>query len=270
MPIYMKLPQDSDEWKLVAANFEQKWDFPHCLGALDGKHVVMKAPGKSGSLYYNYKGTFSTVLMALVDANLQFIAIDVGSYGRNSDGGIFSNSNLGKSIARNTLHFPVDAPLPGADDLGPVPYVVIGDEAFPLQEHLMRPFPGRGCPQDQQIYNYRLSRARRIVENAFGILAARWRVYHSKMTVRPQWVNDIVKATCVLHNMLQANTTPAEVTTLLQEAETMTNDGLQGIARRGNRAGRDAIAIRNIFKEYFVSVAPVPWQHAHVNRGVFT
>ncbi|KAI0232989.1 hypothetical protein LSAT2_016770, partial [Lamellibrachia satsuma] len=93
MPIYMKLPQDSDEWKLVAANFEQKWDFPHCLGALDGKHVVMKAPGKSGSLYYNYKGTFSTVLMALVDANLQFIAIDVGSYGRNSDGGIFSNSN---------------------------------------------------------------------------------------------------------------------------------------------------------------------------------
>lgn len=266
----MKVPDTSDEWKLVAENFAQRWDFPHCLGAIDGKHVVMKAPWNTGSLYYNYKGTFSTVLMALVDANYKFIAIDVGAYGRNSDGGIFANSNLGKAIASNSLNFPTDACLPGADQLGPVPYAIIGDEAFPLQEHLLRPFPGKGCQQNKQIYNYRLSRARRIVENAFGILAARWRVYHTKLNVRPEWVNEIIKATCVLHNFLQSQSTPAQVTNLLQEAEDITAEGFEDLAGSGNRGGKDAITIRNMFMEYFVDYAPVSWQIAHVNRGVFT
>lgn len=266
----MKMPQDGEDWEIIAANFAEKWHFPHCLGALDGKHVVMKAPSNSGSLYYNYKGTFSTVLLALVDAHLKFIAIDVGAYGRNSDGGIFTNSNFGQAMAQNTLKLPEDAPLPGAEQLGTLPYVVVADEAFPLKRNMMRPFPGRGCSKDQQIYNYRLSRARRIVENAFGILAARWRVYHTKMAVRPEMVQDIVKATCVLHNFLQAQTTPAQVTTLLQESEDESNAGLQDVTGAGNRAGKDALDVRNAFMDYFVNIAPVQWQEAHVNRGVFT
>ena len=69
--------------------------------------------------------------------------------------------------------FSTDASLQqGTGDLGHVSYVMIGDEAFPLQEHLMRPFPGRGCPYDKQLFDYRLSRARRIMKNALGILAA--------------------------------------------------------------------------------------------------
>lgn len=266
----MLMPQTSDEWKLVAANFEEKWNFPHCVGALDGKHVLMKAPRKSGSLYFNYKGTFSTVLLALVDANYKFIAVDVGAYGRNSDGGIFSNSNLGKSISRNALQFPVEEPLPAAHHLGPVPYVIVGDEAFPLQNNLMRPFPGRGCSQSQQIYNYRLSRARRIVENAFGILAARWRVFHTKLAVGPELVTSIVKSTCVLHNFLQGQTTPAQITQLLYETDNSHINALQNAAATGNRAGLDAMAIRNIFVEYFANVSPVSWQEEHVNRGIFT
>ena len=85
MNLYMAPPKTSDDWRLIAENFKEKWDFPHCIGAVDGKHVVMKAPANSGSLYYNYKNTFSIVLMALVDANLTFICVDVGSSGRNSD-----------------------------------------------------------------------------------------------------------------------------------------------------------------------------------------
>ena len=265
--MHMKVPGTSNEWKLVAENFVQRWDFPHFLGAIDGKHVVMKAASNTGPLYYNYKGTFSTVLMALVDSNYKFIAIDVGAYGRNSDGGIFANSNLGKAIASNSLHFPADAGLPGADQL---PYVIIGDEAFPLQEHLLRPFPGTGCQKNKQIYNYRLSRARRIVENTFQILAARWRVYHTKLRVRSQLVNEIIKATCVRHNFLQSQSTPAQVTNLLQEAEDISAEGFENLAGSGNRGGRDAITIRNTFMEYFADFSPVAWQIVHINRGVFT
>ena len=133
------------------------------MGAIDGKHVVVKAPGRSGSTFFNYKGTFSVVLMALVDANLQFITIDVGGYGRASDGGIFATSNLGRAVLDGSINFPPDAPLTGAEHLGPMPYVIVGDEAFPLLRNLMRPFPGRSCPRAQMVYNYRLSRARRIV-----------------------------------------------------------------------------------------------------------
>lgn len=77
--------------------FSTLWNYPNCLGALEGKHFTIQAPAKSGSLYFNHKKTFSVVLLALVDAHYNFTAIDVGAYGKNSDGGIFATSGLGKA-----------------------------------------------------------------------------------------------------------------------------------------------------------------------------
>jgi len=83
--LYLKIPDSEDAWKIVAHDFVDRWNFPHCLGAMDGKHCCTAPSLKSGSLYHNYKETFSIVFLALVDAQLRFIYIDVGTNGRVSD-----------------------------------------------------------------------------------------------------------------------------------------------------------------------------------------
>ena len=81
--------------------------------------------------------------------------------------------------------------------------LLVGDEAFPLQSWLLRPYPGQGIPEKQRIFNYRLSRSRRVIENAFGILAARWRVFMQLIQSTVEKTDRIVKATICLHNFLR-------------------------------------------------------------------
>ena len=70
------------------------------------------------------------------------MVVDCGSYGHNSDGGIFAKSNFGKALARGQIPLPNAKPLAVMPQLCDIPYFFIGDEAFPLKTFLMRPFPG--------------------------------------------------------------------------------------------------------------------------------
>jgi hypothetical protein len=126
---------------------------------VDGKHVNIEAPANSGSVYFNYKKT-SVVLLTLVDATYNFIMIDVGSFGRSSDGGIFSHSALGRRTENGSLNIPLDSCLPGTNI--EAPFVIVGNEAFPLKTYLMRPYPGRQSSGNDFMtcFNYRISHAR--------------------------------------------------------------------------------------------------------------
>lgn len=263
---FMPIPDTPEKWKSKAIGFRDRWDYPHCLGALDGKHVVIQAPANSGSLYFNYKHSFSVTLLALVDADYKFIYVDIGAYGRQSDGGIFSASSLGKALSSpNSLKIPNDDVIHGSEDLGALPYVIVADEAFPLQKHIMRPYPGRNTTIEQQVYNYRHSRARRVVENAFGILSQRWRVFHTKIAVKPERVVSIVKATTILHNMLQKQSTASTETGLSDIFQQTT--GLVNINGIGNRATNEALQTREKFTTFFTT-NPLPWQDSYVQRGL--
>ena len=168
----------------------------------------MQAVPGAGSEYFNYKGTQSIVLMAMVDANYRFVYVDIGCNGHVSDdGGVLRDSTLGRAMFGDdttnvTMNVPLPVPLPGR--VHPVPFFAVGDDAFPLRNNLMKPYPLRNLSSDQRIFNYRLSRARRVVENVFGIFANRFRVFRSPINLSPQKVETIVPAATVLHNYLAA------------------------------------------------------------------
>lgn len=81
-PIYLHCPQNENEWLKIADEFYSMWNFPNCIGAIDGKHCRIQAPANTGSAFHNYKGYFSFVLMAIVDARYRFIWVDIGNYGK--------------------------------------------------------------------------------------------------------------------------------------------------------------------------------------------
>ncbi|XP_063913285.1 uncharacterized protein LOC135129945 [Zophobas morio] len=188
---YVKMPSTANEWEVIAKQYEEMWNFPHCIGAMDGKHVVPQCPINSGSDYFDYKSFFSIVLFALVDADYNFLFVDVGCQGRISDGGVFKHSKLHKMMETGRLSLPADGPLEGRNRL--MPYVIVGDEAFPLTTNIMKPYAGmhsKGSPE--RIFNYRLSRARRVVENVFGIASSVFRVLRKP-----------ILAVVYLHNFLR-------------------------------------------------------------------
>ena len=208
---YIKCPSAEEKWREIADEFYQRWQLPNCIGAIDGKHVRIVHPQCSGSDYYNYKGFYSIVLMAIVSPSSEFIYADVGCQGRISDGGVFRNTNFFKALEANSLGIPNPQSLPTAlenrghedeDSFCQIPHYFVGDDAFSLAPNMMKPYPQRGLTEEQRIFNYRLSRARRVSENAFGILSAKFRVFHTTLCTKPENAVVIVHVALLLHNFL--------------------------------------------------------------------
>ncbi|XP_020496176.1 uncharacterized protein [Labrus bergylta] len=213
---YLKCPDTVQEWQQVADGFQAQWNFPNCLGALDGKHVNIRPPPGTRSTCYNYKHTCSIVLMALVDSSYRFLYVDVGSNGRISDGGVFGGWTLQDALENRTSKIPAPAPFPASDT--PAPFCIVADEAFPLKEYLMKPYLNRKLSVEQRIFNYRLSRARRVVENAFGILSNRFRVFQTTINIQDTAkVEDITLACCALHNFLQTESCDLYMTGIVDQ-----------------------------------------------------
>lgn len=198
-PIHMPVPT-ADSLSDIAKEFYSTWDFPHCIGAIDVCHIAIKKPPNSESRYINYKKIFSVTLQAVVDAKYKFISIDVGGCGRQHDSATFSSSKFFSALSRGIIKIPKADKLPNSTIIAP--YFLIGDGAYPLMEHLQKPYPGLSLSTSQRVFNKRLSRARLVVECAFGLLCQKWQIFYKTLKCLPEKAVLITKCACVLHNLI--------------------------------------------------------------------
>lgn len=223
---------------------------------MNGKHILIKAPPKSELEFYNYKHQYSIILLALVDHNYCFTYIDVGA--KASDGGVFRESSFFEALENNTLNTPKNA-------------VTVAYEVFPLKTYLMKPYNRRNVIREQAIFNYRLSRARRISENAFGILVSKFRIFEKPIPLIADKVDTIVLACCAIHNWLR-KASQAYLPPGLIDHEDYNYEITNGTWRQkqnclmdlvptnNKNACIDAKKIRDDYCAYFNGEGVVPWQ----------
>jgi hypothetical protein len=252
-----QFPRTEEKWKQIAIEFERRWNFPHCLGAIDGKHIEIVPPSGSGSYFYNYKGRHSMVLMGIANANYEFIMCDFGTNGRVSDGGVIENTVFYDKLNNNTLNIP-DCEYISNSSLK-LPYVFVGDEAFTLRQNFLKPYSQSQLTRERRIFNYRLSRARRIIENVFGIMSARFRLFHSAIHLQLHNIDTVVMTCCVLHNFLRRNCSNYTDSELLEETD---HDVLLNLQHGYNRnVSNEGKQVRDMFSEYFNNEGAVSWQN---------
>ncbi|CAK1592280.1 unnamed protein product [Parnassius mnemosyne] len=254
----MCLPQPRKEnWLKIAKDFHLRANFPNCIGAVDGKHVRIIKPYNSGSLCYNYKHFFSVILLAICDSDYKFIYIDVGSYGKDCDSTIFTNSTFYQKLMNNDLQIPEPKPISSTNPI-PVPFVIVGDEAFGQTDKIMRPFGGSNLTTKKKIFNYRLSRARRHIECSFGILANKWQIFHRPINVNLDLVSCIIKTCCALHNYVRERDG-------YKFEDTLSIPGFEEVPNGFQRATRRGASYRDVFADYFTTEGQLSWQMSSIN-----
>lgn len=220
--------------------------------------------------------------MAIADADYRFTFIDVGSPGADGDLNSFSRSSIGKKILQNdpSLNLPEPFPIVEMDETD-LPYFFVADDAFPIDMKIMKPYSGKfnraGLDLDKTVFNYRLSRARRTVENAFGILTMRWGCLRNEIQSRPEKVQIIVAACCALHNYLMRTSNeyfnPSMVDRYDEndartDGEWRSNQQLTplNIPNRQGRTKEDANELRERLKRYVNEIDVLPFQEAYAFR----
>ncbi|KAJ8914254.1 hypothetical protein NQ315_003619 [Exocentrus adspersus] len=189
----------SENWLKIAKEFENRWNFPHCIGKriyIIPIELWMESISEFKHHHFlvqninNYKQFFSIILMAMCDANYKFTFVDIGGMGSESDGGVFSRSKFAKLLQSNQLHLPSPTYIGGFLNCL-FPYFIVADEVFPLKENIMRPYPGKFLNKS------------RIIENTFDILVSRWRIFQGPIKATVENIDKYVQATVCLHNYLK-------------------------------------------------------------------
>ena len=171
LPKFVKFPSSELAIKEIVDGFENIWGFPQAVGAIDGTHIPILKPVDSPSDYYNRKSFYSIIIQGVVDFRGRFMDINVGWPGKVHDARVFANSSFFHRVNSGVYLPNWTREIKKVD----VPLCILGDPAYPLLPWLMKPYAESvALTNSQRIFNYRQSRARMVVENAFGRLKGRW------------------------------------------------------------------------------------------------
>lgn len=119
--------------------------------------------------------------------------------GSQEDAGVWQTTSLQEAIRNKKAGLPKEAKVASTLDIL-LPPVFVADDAFPIGGNKMKPFGRTSLMGDKRVFNYRLSRARRVVENACGISSSRFRCLLNMINAEPDRAKAIMDAACVLHN----------------------------------------------------------------------
>ncbi|XP_075734032.1 uncharacterized protein LOC119165503 [Rhipicephalus microplus] len=221
-------------------------DFPQAVGALDGCHFPVSPPQEHATDYYNYKGWYSIILLALVDHKYRFRFINVGAPGRCHDSHVYQMSSLSGMVKGPLFKAPV-ATIGGVA----VPPLVLCDQAFPLTPNLIKPF-GHNTPlsAEQKNFNYHISRVRRVVENAFGRLKARFRFTSKRMECDIANARLVIRACCVLNNICEHFSDAVQLQ-WLQEVK-QSDSQLPQPERGSDSQIGNAVSVRSALVDHFI------------------
>ena len=195
-----KFPSTLEHFKECALGMEEMWQFPLAFSALDGCHIPIKMPrggANSAKEYHNFKNFYSIVLMGMVNAKMQFVWASVGCPGSNHDSIIFRSTSLYSKLMENYILPTFTKLIEGVK----VPFMILADSAFPHFPWIQKPYTNAVLSEKQRYFNYRLSRARMVVESAYGMLKSRWRVLHRKCDSNNETMKVKTLACIVLHNI---------------------------------------------------------------------
>lgn len=212
--------------------------------------------------------------MGYSDAYQKFIMVDIGASGRQSDGGVLNNGEIGIRLKNNELNLPPPEPLtPGGVKL---PYVMVGDEAFALSNFMMRPYPRSSeskskSNRKKRVFNYRLSRARTIVGAAFGTLTSVWQVFRGTMKTSLSTTIQAIKARVCLHNFTLIYESKRKRRERLAEIrKDISDDALIHIPDINDfNPSAAAKEIREHFANYFMKEGKVDFQWEKARNGDF-
>ena len=200
LPRYVKFPSP-EMFKEIITGFEVLWGLPQTVGAVDGSHIPILKPVECASDYYNRKGYYSIILQAVVDFRGRFLDVNIGWPGKVHDARVFANSSFYQKASTGELFPSWRKKVCGVD----VPLLILGDPAYPLLPWLMKPYSDTGnLTEKQKNFNYRQSRGRMVVENAFGRLKGRWRCLLKRMDYyNIDNIINVVASCIVAHNICE-------------------------------------------------------------------
>ncbi|CAN0403282.1 unnamed protein product [Ascophyllum nodosum] len=192
---YVAWPTPSEQ-DYISKAFQKRTGMKNVVGAIDGSHIPIPAPSEAAQgSYYNYKGFFSVVLVAIVDNDGLFRWICAGAPGSCGDGEIFKWSRWYKKLI-------ADQSKPASSRrLITKGRVILGDSAFANCEWLLCPYDAPAT-RHQRFYNYKHSGTRFVVEHAFGRLKWKFMAMKNRMFFYLDSVPDVIVCCVALYNSI--------------------------------------------------------------------